>query len=98
MSTSPSPPTGATPTPAAGSSSPASTAPASPPSRLARLRRYRLLWVLAITVFALDQATKLWIDATLPFPTYGPPNAIVVIDGFFNLVHVGNTVAIFREC
>lgn len=93
MSTFPSPPPGAAPTPSAGLSLPSSNAPASAPSRLARLRRYRLLWGLAITVFALDQATKLWIDATLPFPTYGPPNAIVVIDGFFNLVHVGNTGA-----
>jgi len=62
-------------------------------SKIQRVRRYRLLWALALMVFVLDQITKAWIDARLPLGTYGPPGAIPVIDGFFYLVHVGNTGA-----
>jgi len=51
------------------------------------------LWILATTVFVLDQATKIWISARMPIGTYGLPGAITVIDGFFYLVHVGNTGA-----
>lgn len=59
-----------------------------------RIRAYRLLLGLAVMVFALDQATKIWIANRLPFPTYGEGNgAITVIDNFFYLVHVGNTGA-----
>lgn len=58
-----------------------------------RLYGYRLLWALGLLVFAADQLTKIAIAARLPFPTYGEPDAITVIDGFFNLVHVGNTGA-----
>jgi signal peptidase II len=65
-----------------------------PQSRLRRLLAYRLLLILAIVVFALDQLTKEWIAARLPFPTYGEfSGAITVIKGFFYLVHVGNTGA-----
>lgn len=60
---------------------------------IVRMRRYRLLWVLALVVFVLDQVTKIWINARLPLGTYGPPGAIVIIEDFFNLVHVGNTGA-----
>jgi signal peptidase II len=62
-------------------------------SKIDRVRRYQLLWVLALVVFVLDQVTKIWINARLPLGTYGPPGNIVVIEGFFNLVHVGNTGA-----
>ncbi len=58
-----------------------------------RLARYRLLVGLAAGVFALDQVSKLWIEATLPFNTYGAPGHIEIVAGFFNLVHVGNTGA-----
>lgn len=61
--------------------------------RLQRLLAYRLLLALALLVFTLDQVTKIWINARLPLGTYGPPHAITVIDGFFYLVHVGNTGA-----
>lgn len=44
-------------------------------------------------VFVLDQATKFWIDARIPFGTYGPPGAITIIEDFFYLIHVGNTGA-----
>jgi signal peptidase II len=62
-------------------------------SKIDRVRRYQLLWVLALVVFVLDQITKIWINARMPLGTYGPPGSIVVIEGFFNLVHVGNTGA-----
>ncbi len=56
--------------------------------------RYKLLWILAIVVFALDQLTKLWITSLLPFGTYGEAaGAIPVIRGFCYFVHVGNTGA-----
>ncbi|WP_052362095.1 signal peptidase II, partial [Geminisphaera colitermitum] len=64
-----------------------------PPARWTRLRAYRLLWWLGFAVLVLDQATKTWIAQKLPFNTYGWPGQIVVIEGFFNLVHVGNTGA-----
>ncbi|MGH7946350.1 MAG: signal peptidase II, partial [Opitutaceae bacterium] len=32
-----------------------------------RIRAYRTLWIIALTVFALDQATKLWIVSHVPF-------------------------------
>lgn len=55
---------------------------------------YRVLWVLAVLVFTLDLITKTWIVAELNYPTYWPSEgAITVIDGFFYLVHVGNTGA-----
>jgi signal peptidase II len=62
-------------------------------SRWERLHAYQLLWWLGLSVFVLDQLTKAWISATLPFPTYEPPGAITVIDGFFYITHVGNTGA-----
>jgi signal peptidase II len=58
-----------------------------------RLSAYRALLSIALMVVALDQLTKIWIVANLPFETYGEPHAITVIDGFFYLVHVGNTGA-----
>jgi signal peptidase II len=60
---------------------------------LSRIFAYRLLLLLAAGVFALDQASKAWIHALLPFGTYGEPGAISVVPGFFYLVHVGNTGA-----
>ncbi len=65
----------------------------SQPDRLERLKAYRLLWVLSFVVLVLDQLTKLWIVDRLPFPSYGPHGWIPIIDGFFHLVHVGNTGA-----
>jgi signal peptidase II len=62
-------------------------------SKLERVLAYRRLWLVAFGVYALDQLTKHAIEARLPFPTYGPPAHVSIIDGFFNLVHVGNTGA-----
>ena len=72
--------------------SPSSTTP-NRPTRLERILAYRCFLTLALTVFALDQATKLWIVHRLPYNSYGDPWHIAVIPGFFNLVHVGNTGA-----
>lgn len=64
-----------------------------PATRLRRMLAYRWLLGLSAIVLILDQATKLWVQARLPFGTYGMPGAIPVIDDFFYLVHVGNTGA-----
>lgn len=67
--------------------------PARPPV-LTRIARYRLLLGLAVVLFALDQATKLWVIHRLPYGTYFVSDgAIPVIPGFWNIVHVGNTGA-----
>jgi signal peptidase II len=61
-----------------------------------RVRAYRLLWALASGVFVLDQLTKLWIVARVPFDpmhSHGIGNDIEVIRGFFYIIHVGNTGA-----
>lgn len=72
---------------------PASEPPAEPRSRRERLQAYRQLWWLALAVLAADQLTKFWIVENLPLGSYGPGRWIPVIDGFFHLVHVGNTGA-----
>lgn len=65
-----------------------------PSSKIQRLLSYRLLLILAASVLALDQLTKTWIQAHLPFGTYGEGSgAITVIPDFFYVVHVGNTGA-----
>jgi len=59
-----------------------------------RFLTYRLLFTLTLVIFVLDQLTKLWIVERLPFGTYGEAaGAIPIIEGFFYLVHVGNTGA-----
>jgi signal peptidase II len=70
------------------------SAPGPRPSALQRIGAYRLLLILAVAVFILDQTTKAWIAARLAFPTYGEMGgAITVVRGFFYIVHVGNTGA-----
>lgn len=71
-------------------------APAAPdrhPTFGQRLLAYRVLLGLALAVLVIDQLSKAWIAARLPFGTYGEPGAIRVIKGFFYLIHVGNTGA-----
>jgi signal peptidase II len=63
------------------------------PSAFVRLAAYRRLLVLALAVLALDQLTKFWIAARLPFGSYGPGSSIEVIRHFCYFVHVGNTGA-----
>lgn len=62
-------------------------------SYIERALTYRRLLVLAVIVFALDQVTKIWVNARLPFGSYGPGMSIEVFRDFFYLVHVGNTGA-----
>jgi signal peptidase II len=62
-------------------------------SFLSRIRAYRLLLAVALTVAIIDQLTKIWIVANLSFPTYGEPGAIRVIEDVLYIVHVGNTGA-----
>lgn len=76
---------------------PLSPPPAPPtvvtPSRFQRFWAYRVFLCLSLSIFILDQVTKVWIDRTLPLGTFGPPGHISIIPGFFHLVHVGNTGA-----
>jgi signal peptidase II len=69
------------------------TSVSAPPSGIQRLLSYRRLWVYAVIVFAVDQATKAAIAARLPFGSYGPGGHIEIFPGFLHLVHVGNTGA-----
>lgn len=64
-----------------------------PASRWQRIFAYRLLLILAVTIFVSDQLTKIWIINRLPLGSYGPGQSITVISDFFYLVHVGNTGA-----
>jgi len=67
-----------------------------PPARRTRIRAYRTLWTLALSVFGLDQLTKLWIIAKVPFDpmhSHGVGSDIELIPGFFYIIHVGNTGA-----
>ncbi|MGB0743382.1 MAG: signal peptidase II [Opitutales bacterium] len=51
---------------------------------------YKLLIIIAVIVFLLDQATKAWIFKSLPLDSYTYPDSIRVIEGFFYIVHIGN--------
>jgi signal peptidase II len=45
-------------------------------------------------VFVLDQITKVWISLTIPFDEgHYHVHPVTVIDGFFYIIHVGNTGA-----
>ena len=74
---------------------PPATAPdaSSPCTRTGCILACRWLLLIAAGVLLLDRITKAWICAHLPYPTYGFPGHIVVIENFFNLVNVGNTGA-----
>jgi signal peptidase II len=61
-----------------------------PPSTIQKFKHYQLLFITAIVVFALDQATKAWIFHNLKLGSYYPPEAITIIDDFFYIVHIGN--------
>ncbi len=63
-------------------------------SRWQRIQGYRLFWWLSLTVFVLDQITKVWISLTIPFDEANyHVHPVTVIDGFFYIIHVGNTGA-----
>ncbi len=64
------------------------------PSLAWRFLKYRWFIPIAAAVLAADQASKAWIIRHLPFNSYGEAGgAIVVVRGFFYIVHVGNTGA-----
>ena len=63
------------------------------PRAIGNLSAYRRFWIVGAIAWMLDQATKQAVVSRLAYPTYGPPDSIVVVPGFMNLVHVGNTGA-----
>lgn len=70
--------------------------PAVRPPLATRIAAYRRLLLIAAVVFALDQATKWTVVATVPFDpmhSHGIGRDIPVIRGFFYIIHVGNTGA-----
>ena len=92
----PAPSTPAPASPGTESAAAAADRPLPPPSRGTRIRAYRTLWTLALSVFGLDQLTKLWIVAHVPFDplhSHGAGGDIEVIRDFFYIIHVGNTGA-----
>ncbi|HUR57634.1 MAG TPA: signal peptidase II [Opitutaceae bacterium] len=95
-------PPAATHDPAPGASLPGATRDSMPPMSYqpvtlqSRFVAYRLLWVIGLVVFALDQLTKYWVVARIPFNrlhAHGGDFDIEVIRGFFYIIHVGNTGA-----
>ncbi len=54
-----------------------------------RMGQYRTLFALGVATLVLDQFTKLWVYFTVAFET----ERIEVINGFFYIVHWGNTGA-----
>ena len=58
-----------------------------------RATRYHTLLLSLLAVFALDQLSKVLVVEHIPYGTYNSPAPIPVIDGFFYLVHIGNTGA-----
>jgi len=59
-----------------------------------RLLAYRMWILVGLLVLALDQLTKFWIVARLPYQTFSESGgAIPIVRGFLTLVHVGNTGA-----
>ena len=54
------------------------------------IENFRIL-VIGLVILALDQITKWVIIQKIPGPSYN--ESIVVIEGFFKLVHYGNTGA-----
>ena len=62
-------------------------------SRAERLLAYRWFIGLTLLIAVADQLTKNLVVDSLPYGTFGPPDHIEVIPGFFNIVHVGNTGA-----
>jgi signal peptidase II len=67
--------------------------PTTPANRVQRILAYRWFIVLSVFILAADQISKYAINRKLPLGTYGAPDHIAIIPGFFNLVHVGNTGA-----
>lgn len=58
---------------------------------------YARLYVVALSVLALDQVSKLWILASIPAGTYIYPEPIVVLKHFFYIVHIHNSGAAWGQ-
>lgn len=61
-----------------------------------RFAAYKMLWSIGVIVFVLDQLTKIWVAARIPFNplhAHGGTFDLQVVRGFFYLIHVGNTGA-----
>lgn len=58
-----------------------------------RISRYNALILCVLGIFAFDQLTKLLVVENIHFGTYVQPEPIPVLEGFFYLVHIGNTGA-----
>jgi len=54
------------------------------------MSRYRILAIISVVIIALDQATKLYVDANFRLH-----ESVPVIRGFFNLTYVRNKGAAF---
>lgn len=61
-----------------------------PHHTLQKFKRYQLLFISALIVFALDQLTKTWIFNNLEIDSYYPPDSIEIVKDFFYIVHIGN--------
>jgi len=75
---------------------PSRDAPPSPPpagGRLRPCRLYRRFWAIAAATLAADQASKLAVEAALPYGSFAEGQAIDIVPGFFRIAHVGNTGA-----
>lgn len=59
---------------------------------MSRFSQYRLLYILAGIVIAFDQLTKWLVERSLSLNSFYPEtsDAIEIIPGFFNIVHLGN--------
>ena len=58
---------------------------------LRRIGKYNTLLFCLLVVLVLDQSTKYFVVQHIRYGTYINPPPIPVIDGFFYLVHIGNT-------
>ncbi len=70
--------------------------PAQAPNSGPRWHAYRRLWLLFALTLVLDQVTKLWVVARIPYNplhSHGLGQDHEIVPGFFYLIHVGNTGA-----
>ncbi|NLV97589.1 MAG: signal peptidase II [Desulfovibrionales bacterium] len=54
-------------------------------------QRYRIIALISVIIFILDQATKVWVQFTIPVWEKG----LTIIPGFFDIVHILNRGAAF---
>lgn len=64
-----------------------------PNSKKHKLRSYLLFWSVALFIFAVDQASKLFITRHIPAYDFDPSDDIILIPGFLDFIHVHNSGA-----